>query len=66
MGLIKTIREKREWSLNNFGNALSLSEYISKYATEEVLREQEGKDSSSEDDGETSDLSEDEAHDMEL
>lgn len=42
----------------------SFSEYINKYATEDVLREQ-GGDSSSED-GETSDLSEDEAQDMEL
>ncbi|XP_003382994.1 PREDICTED: ubiquitin-conjugating enzyme E2 H-like [Amphimedon queenslandica] len=41
-----------------------ICEYINKYATEDVLREQ-GGDSSS-DDGETSDLSEDEAQDMEL
>lgn len=39
-------------------------EYINKYATEEVLRDQDQQESST--DGEMSDLSEDEAHDMEL
>ena len=57
-------RKFKIYSLNITSTCLRLSEYVRKYATEEAIREQEHKESSSE--SSMSEFSDDEVQNMEL